>query len=79
MIVSGFVLWRKRKPDGILGAPPVLPNAAAGKVVTTIVLTLALLLPLLALSMLALLLLEWALLRRFTRLRTWLGLNAASV
>lgn len=74
MTVSGFVLWRKRKPAGVLGAPPAIPNAATGKIVTGIVFALSLLLPLLAASLVTLLLLEWLVLRRIRPARRWLGL-----
>src|SRR5690606_5068366 len=30
MCISAFVLWRRRKPLGALGAPPPLPNARIG-------------------------------------------------
>jgi uncharacterized iron-regulated membrane protein len=79
MCVSGFVMWRKRKPGSSLGAPPALAataNVAAGKVVTAITLLLALLLPVLGLSLIALALIEWLLLRRSAPLRAWLGLRA---
>lgn len=79
MCVSGFVMWRKRKPGSSLGAPPALAataNVAAGKVVTAITLLLALLLPVLGQSLIALALIEWLLLRRSAPLRAWLGLRA---
>jgi uncharacterized iron-regulated membrane protein len=75
MSVSGFVLWRKRKPQGSLGAPRALPDAQAGKAVTAIVLSLALVLPLLALSLVGVWLLEVLVLRRFVATRTWLGIT----
>ncbi len=59
MSISGFVLWRKRKPVGLLlGAPPALPNPVIGKTVAAIVLLMAALLPLLAISLILILLLE---------------------
>lgn len=72
--ISGFILWRKRKPQGTLGAPPPLP-ARAGVVVMAITFIMALLLPLMGLSLLALLLLEFFLLRRIKSAARWLGLN----
>ena len=73
--VSGFVLWRKRKPDNVLGAPPAKQNAAVGKIVWLITLGLALFLPLLALSLICLTVLEYGLLRHTPAIRNWLGLN----
>src|SRR3546814_13430040 len=51
MAVSGFILWRRRKPDDALGAPPParVPARMAGVVV--ILLMLAALLPLLTASL----------------------------
>lgn len=73
--VSGFILWRKRKPDGVLGAPPVMADARVGIVVASITLVLALFLPLLLLSLILLTLLEYGCLRHIPALRTWLGLK----
>lgn len=76
MSVSGFILWRKRKPARALGAPPPLPCARAGKFVTGVVLVMAALLPLLAISLIVLLLIENMVLRRISATREWLGLSA---
>jgi uncharacterized iron-regulated membrane protein len=72
--ISGFILWRKRKPEGKLGAPVSIPNSSAGKAVTVIVLGMAMFLPLLALSLVMLLVLEWGILRHLSTTRRWLGL-----
>lgn len=72
--VSGFVLWRKRKPDSVLGAPPAMPTRV-GFAVVAITLGLAIFLPLLALSLVALLILEFVLLRRVIGVSQWLGLS----
>jgi len=77
MSVSGFVLWRRRKPVRVLGAPPSLADARVGKTVTVITLLLAAVLPLLAISILAIVILEWLVLRRFGASRKWLGLQRA--
>ena len=75
MSVSGFLLWRRRKPAEQLGAPPqpALPPRMAGAVLIT--LALAALLPLLAISMVAMLLIEYALPRLLPRAARWLGLR----
>lgn len=72
--VSGFILWRKRKPDSVLGAPPAMPTRV-GFAVVAITLGLAIFLPLLALSLVALLILEFVLLRRVIGVSQWLGLS----
>lgn len=74
MCISAFVLWRRRKPLDALGAPPALPDRRTGTVVSGIFVLLALLLPLLAASLLFILLLEWLILRRVHSARQWLGL-----
>ena len=76
MAATSFLLWRRRRPDGVLGAPPAARDGAA-KGVTAIVLTLCLLLPMLALSLAAVLVTEWAVLRRLPRTARWLGLRRA--
>lgn len=72
--VSGFVLWRKRKPDGVLGAPPALPHSS-GVVIVAITLILAVLLPVMGASLILLLLLEFLILRRIFSVKKWLGLS----
>jgi uncharacterized iron-regulated membrane protein len=75
--VSGFILWRKRKPDSVLGAPPAMP-ARVGFAVVAITIGLAIFLPLLAISLVALLVIEFVLLRRIGRVSHWLGLGRPS-
>ncbi|WP_331343893.1 PepSY domain-containing protein [Cellvibrio sp. UBA7661] len=74
MCVSGFILWRKRKPDSVLGAPPAMP-VRVGFAVVAIPLGLAIFLPLLAMSLVFLLLLEFLILRRIHPVSQWLGLE----
>lgn len=75
MSVSAFILWRRRKPQNVMGAPPVLPGASVGKVISGIILALALMLPLLAASLVIILLIEWLVLRRINWASQWLGLS----
>lgn len=74
--ISGFIMWRKRKPEGVLGAPPVLPHSHLSKVVLVITLALALVLPVLAMSLVAILIVEKLLLKHIAVARNWLGLSA---
>jgi len=78
LMVSGFILWRRRKPAGVLGAPPVpaVPPRVAG--VVAILLVLAALLPLLAASLILLWLVERLILPRLPTVSRWLGLRHAS-
>ncbi|KUR70916.1 hypothetical protein AQZ52_13965 [Novosphingobium fuchskuhlense] len=75
LAVTGFILWRRRKPADRLGAPPLpaMPPRIGG--VVAISLALAALLPLLAISMAVMLLIEFALLRRLPVAARWLGLR----
>ena len=72
--LTGFVMWRRRKPAGQLGAPPPAMVPARARRVTTIIALLALLLPMLAISLALVLLLEFAILRRLRPVAAWLGL-----
>lgn len=79
LAVSGFVLWRRRKPGDRLGAPPLpaIPARIGG--VVAIVLVLAALLPLLALSLVVLLALERLVLARIPAAARWLDLGSPAV
>jgi uncharacterized iron-regulated membrane protein len=74
--ITGFVMWRRRKPDGQLGAPmrPTTPTKLKG--VAALILVLAAFLPLLAVSLLAIWLIELLIIRRFASMAKWLGIPA---
>lgn len=74
MTVTGFFMWRRRKPQEKLGAPPVMRSGEAGKGVWVVLVLLAAVLPLLALSLFAVLAFEGLVIRRLPGLRKWLGL-----
>ncbi|NML93056.1 PepSY-associated TM helix domain-containing protein [Novosphingobium olei] len=76
LAVSGFVMWRKRRNDGELGAPPLpaVPVRIGG--VVAILAALALLLPMLAISMAGMAIVERLVLRRIPPLARWLGIRA---
>jgi uncharacterized iron-regulated membrane protein len=73
MSVSGFILWRKRKPDSVLGAPLAMPTRI-GFTVLTITFGLAVFLPMLAISLVIIFLIETGLRRWNKRAAAWLGL-----
>ena len=75
--VTGFVMWRRRKPEGQLGAPTAPIALPRLRGVAGLVVGLAAVLPLLAASLLAMWLIERLILRQFPRLARWLGLNVA--
>ena len=72
--VSGAVMWWKRRPDGVLGAPLPKGQARFSLALAAILVTLGVLLPLLGVSMIAVFLTERLVLRRLAGPRRWLGL-----
>jgi uncharacterized iron-regulated membrane protein len=77
LCVSAFVMWRRRAPAGVLGAPPPIPDARIGWGLAVLILTCAVLLPVLGISLLLIGALEWGVLRRLPAARRWLGLSPA--
>lgn len=77
LVVTGFLMWRRRKPADLLGAPPLPAAAQKMRGVAIIMLLLAMLLPVLALSLGALWLFDRLLLPRLPRLASWLGARVA--
>jgi len=73
LAVSGFLMWRRRRPEGVLGAPPLPRDPAKLKGVAAIVLILAALLPLLAASLILLWIVDRLILPRLPRAARWLG------
>jgi uncharacterized iron-regulated membrane protein len=76
MSVSGFILWRRRKPIGTIGAPPLPDAAMTPKIITGIILLLACLLPLLAASLILLWVFERFILPHMPRTSRWLMVGA---
>lgn len=76
--ISAVILWLRRRPDGVLGAPAPLamPRFSLGLLV--LVVLLGVLLPLFGLSLLAVLICEHVVLRRLPAPRRWLGLQRAA-
>ena len=77
LCVSAFVMWRRRAPDGALGAPPPIPETRVGLGLAGIIVVAAILLPVLGASLLVLGCLEYGVLRRWPAARHWLGLQPA--
>jgi uncharacterized iron-regulated membrane protein len=79
LVISGFMMWRRRKPVDALGAPiaPAVPQKIRGVVV--IIAVMAILLPLLAMSLLALWLFDRLLLPRLPAFALWLGVRPAQM
>ena len=79
LVISGFMMWRQRKPVDALGAPiaPAVPQKIRG--VAVIIAVMAILLPLLAMSLLALWLFDRLLLPRLPAFALWLGVRPAQM
>ncbi|HEX7853008.1 MAG TPA: PepSY domain-containing protein [Sphingobium sp.] len=77
LVVSGFVMWRRRRPEGGLGAPLPARSPARLRGVVVITLVLAMALPLFAASLILLWLVERLLLSRLPYVSRWLGLRQA--
>ena len=77
LAVSGAVMWWRRKPGDALGAPPRQAGPAVAVSFIALLVALGLLLPLLGVSLLAILAIEALVLRRLPRACRWLGLAPA--
>jgi uncharacterized iron-regulated membrane protein len=74
--VSAVVLWWRRRPQGVLGAPRALAESGVSIWILAPVLLLAVYLPLLGATMLLVLVTERLVLRRIPYASHWLGLVA---
>jgi len=75
MGITGFLMWRRRRPNGELGAPALPADLRKPRVVVIATLLLALYLPLLAASLLLLWLFDLTLPRVSPTAAAWLGIN----
>ncbi|WP_235976574.1 PepSY-associated TM helix domain-containing protein [Sandaracinobacteroides hominis] len=73
MAVSGFVMWRRRKPAGRLGAPPAAQTGSP--LIMVLLIFCALLLPLVAASVLLIWFADKLLLPRIPKAAEWLGVR----
>ncbi|MDK2761956.1 MAG: PepSY domain-containing protein [Sphingopyxis sp.] len=76
LAISGFLMWRRRKPDDAIGAPPPSRDPAKLRGIAAIILLLAVLLPLLAASLILLWIVERLVLPRLPHVARWLGVVA---
>jgi uncharacterized iron-regulated membrane protein len=74
--LSALVLWWRRRPQGVLGAPPAPVDVHYPIILLGILALLGLYLPLMGASMLTLWLLERCVLSRIAPMRNFLGLGA---
>lgn len=76
--VTGFLSWRRRKPEGRLGAPPTLPARLDGIGIRLVAVLFLLALPMFALSVAILWGLDKFALPRLPVLGRWLGMRDAA-
>ncbi len=69
--ISSYVMWKKRKPDGKLGAPSNPKNKKVTIGVLVIMLICGAIMPLVGISILIVLVLDLFIIRRFKPLRAW--------
>lgn len=77
LAISGFLMWRRRKPEDVLGAPSPPRDPARLRGVAAIVLLLAAFLPMLAASLVLLWIVDRLILPRLPRAARWLGVVRA--
>jgi uncharacterized iron-regulated membrane protein len=75
MSITAFLMWRRRRPAGALGAPPLHAQRQIPLFIQLAIVVLALLLPLLAASLLVLWLVDRLLPRVSPRAAAWLGIH----
>jgi uncharacterized iron-regulated membrane protein len=72
------MMWTKRRPVGVLGAPKKLGPARLAPALIGLIAVFGVLLPMLGISLLLVLLIERLVLSRVPRLRDFLGLAIAA-
>jgi len=74
LAVSGGVMWWRRRPTGLLGAPLPRGRARFGSGLIAVIAALAVYMPMFGVTLIAVLIMETFVLRRFERVSRWLGL-----
>lgn len=74
--VSAFIMWRRRAPDGALGAPPAIPDQKIGAGIAILIIAFAIFLPVLGVMLVIIAAIETLILRHLPPARKWLGLTA---
>lgn len=73
--ISAFFMWRKRAPDGVLGAPPPIKDSKIGAGIGILIIVFGVLLPVLGAMIIIIAVIETLILRNIPPARKWLGLN----
>jgi uncharacterized iron-regulated membrane protein len=75
--ISGLIMWWRRRPESVLGAPPVLHKVRFSWALIALMVTLGVYFPFLGASMIFVALAERFVLRKIIPLQIWLGLAPA--
>ncbi len=75
LCISAVIMWWRRRPSTTLGAPPLLPDVRLGPGLAVLIVALGVFLPVMGMSLVAVALTEWLVLRRVPVVRDWLGLK----
>lgn len=78
LCLSGFIMWWRRRPEGVLGAPTPLCRVRFSWGLIAFVAAFGIYMPFLGGSMLVVLVVERFVLRKIAATRLWLGLQAVS-
>ncbi|WP_191556154.1 PepSY-associated TM helix domain-containing protein [Metabacillus idriensis] len=73
LVVSSFIMWRKRKPEGKSGAPAGSMNKKAARGVFFIMMIFGVIMPLVGISIIAVYLLDRFVFVRIKPLKAWIG------
>lgn len=79
LAVSGGVMWWRRRPTGLLGAPVPSARPRYRPVLVVAIVGLGIYMPLFGLTLLIVTIVERVLLRRLPRARLWLGLESPAL
>lgn len=71
--VTGVYMWWKRKPKGKLGAPSLPKDFKLLKGVAFLIIILGIVFPLVGISLLAALIVDWLIIKRIKPLKQWIG------
>ncbi|MBD1371863.1 PepSY domain-containing protein [Hazenella sp. IB182357] len=72
IVISGWIMWWKRKPKGKLGSPQRIEQYGNSKSFLIFMVILGILLPLAGLSIIVVYLLDWLIIKRIPALKNWL-------
>ncbi|MCM3177250.1 PepSY-associated TM helix domain-containing protein [Cytobacillus horneckiae] len=71
LIVSSFIMWKKRKPEDRVGAPPKAKDKKVSRTVFVIMLIFGVLMPLVGISIIIVYILDRFVIQKFEPLRKW--------